>query len=171
MKRTFAIVLMIAGFLVAGASNTQAQNKIGYIDVNELIASMPAAKKADSLLQQFYAALVENANEKNTSLNNAIKKFNEDSGKLSSAVKEVRRKDLQNMVNEMSGLEQKLQNDYEAKKQELSDPIRKDAQAAIQAVAKTNGYNYVFYKEAVIVSPPADDLLPLVKKYMNIKEK
>jgi outer membrane protein len=171
MKRTFAIVIMIAGFLVAGTSNVSAQNKIGYIDVNELIASMPAAKKADSLLQQFYAALVENANEKNTTLNNAIKKFNEDSGKLSKEVKEVKRKDLQNMVNEMSGLEQKLQNDYEAKKQELSEPIRKDAQTAIQAVAKANGYTYVFYKEAVIVSPPADDLLPLVKKHMNIKDK
>jgi outer membrane protein len=36
-------------------------------------------------------------------------------------------------------------------------------------VAKENGYNYVLAKEQLLVSPPADDLLPLVKKKLGIK--
>jgi len=40
---------------------------------------------------------------------------------------------------------------------------------AVQAVAKENGYGYVFEKEALLVAPPGDDILPLVAKRLNIK--
>jgi outer membrane protein len=48
-------------------------------------------------------------------------------------------------------------------------PITKKATDAIQAVAKENGYAYVINKEQLLVSPPADDILPLVKKKLGLK--
>jgi len=39
----------------------------------------------------------------------------------------------------------------------------------VQAVAKENGYTYVLTKEALLVSPPAEDILPLVKKKLGLK--
>ena len=39
----------------------------------------------------------------------------------------------------------------------------------VQAIAKESGYSYVITKEAVMVGPPADDLLALAKKKLNIK--
>ena len=39
----------------------------------------------------------------------------------------------------------------------------------VQQVAKENGYTYVFLKDALLVSPPAEDLLPLVKKKLGLK--
>jgi outer membrane protein len=41
--------------------------------------------------------------------------------------------------------------------------------AAINATAKENGYSYVYTKDALIVAPPADDLLPMVAKKLNLK--
>ena len=52
-------------------------------------------------------------------------------------------------------MDQKIQNQFEQKRQELSLPIQKKLQAAIQDVAKENGYIYVFPREALIVMPPA----------------
>ncbi len=40
---------------------------------------------------------------------------------------------------------------------------------ALNEVAKANGYAYVLNKEALLVAPPGDDLLPLVAKKLNIK--
>jgi outer membrane protein len=37
----------------------------------------------------------------------------------------------------------------------------------INEVAKANGFSYVFRKEALLVNPDADDLLPLVKKKID----
>jgi outer membrane protein len=47
--------------------------------------------------------------------------------------------------------------------------VQKKAQETIQQVAKENGYTYVFLKDALLVSPPAEDLLPLVKKKLGLK--
>jgi outer membrane protein len=40
---------------------------------------------------------------------------------------------------------------------------------AIQTVAKENGYTWVIAKDQLLVSPPADDILPLVKKKLGLK--
>ena len=44
------------------------------------------------------------------------------------------------------------------KDRNLSLPIQRKLQAAIQDVAKENGYTYVFPREALLVCPPADDI-------------
>ena len=55
----------------------------------------------------------------------------------------------------------------EAKREELLGPVAQKANTLIQDVAKTAGYTYVFRKEALMVFPEADDLLPLVKKKLG----
>jgi outer membrane protein len=169
MKKFLSVLIVAAGLLVAGTNNLQAQGKIGYIDVNELIGSMPEAKKADTMLQQYQQALVQSANDKQSALAQAIEKFNTDSTKMSQAVKDVKRKEFQEKISELSGEEQKIQNELERKRQELAGPIQKKALDAIKDVAKDNGYNYVLPKEALLVAPPADDIMPLVKKKLGIK--
>ena len=49
-------------------------------------------------------------------------------------------------------------------------PIQKKAVENVKLVAKEAGYAYVLEAGSLLVSPPADDLLPLVKKKMGIKE-
>jgi outer membrane protein len=168
MKKVFTIVL-IAGAMILTTAKAQAQNKIGYISLNELIANMPEAKKADSTLSLFRDALVASAQDKETALNEAITKFNQDSSKLAQAVKDVKRKDLQAKLQELQGEDQRIQQELQRKQEELSGPIQKKAIDAVNAVAKESGYGYVFHKEALLVSPPGDDITPLVKKKLGIK--
>lgn len=169
MKKVLTLVILATGLLVAG-KQTQAQtNKIGYISINEVIAAMPDAKKADTLLAQFRDALYANAQEKQTTLNEAYQKFVADSLKLTPAVKEVRRKELQQKLQDLQGEEQRINDELQKKQEELGAPIQKKALDAVQTVAKENGYTYVLPKEAVLVGPPGDDLLPLVKKKLNLK--
>ncbi|WP_290794404.1 OmpH family outer membrane protein [Flavihumibacter sp. UBA7668] len=168
MKKVLS-VLMVALGLVAFNHSAQAQTKIGYISFNEIVALMPEAKKADSSLVQFRDALIQSAQEKETALNEAITKFNADSAKMTQAVKDVKRKELQQKLTELQGEEQRIQQELQKRQEELSEPIQKKAMDAVQAVAKESGYTYVFPKEYMIVSPPADDLLPLVKKKLGLK--
>jgi outer membrane protein len=168
MKKVFTIVLMAAALLVANGQ-VKAQTKFGYISVNELLESMPDMKKADSSLQQFREALIQSARDKEATLNEGITKFNADSSKMTTAVKEVKRTELQKKLQELQGEDQRIQQELEKKQQELLAPLQKKALDAINAVAKESNYAYVFIKDALIVSPPADDIAPLVKKKLNIK--
>ncbi|GAO42849.1 OmpH family outer membrane protein [Flavihumibacter petaseus] len=168
MKKGLTILVVALG-LVALGNKASAQTKIGCISFNEIVAAMPEAKKADSVLSQFREALIASAQDKETALNEAIQKFNADSSKMTTAVKDVKRKDLQAKLTELQGEEQRIQQELQKKQEELSGPIQKKAMDAVTAVAKEAGYTHVFPKEYMIVSPPADDLLPLVKKKLGLK--
>ncbi|NII24691.1 OmpH family outer membrane protein [Pseudoflavitalea sp. X16] len=167
MKKFFTGMLFALGLMVAGEVN--AQTKIGYISSQEVVSIMPEARKADSLLTDFKNALIQNATDKQNAFYAAIDKFNKDSATLSDAVKVVKRTELTKMGQELGGEEERIQQQLQQKQQELIQPINRKAYEAIQAVAKEHNYAFVFEKEALLVAPPAEDILPLVAKKLNIK--
>jgi outer membrane protein len=169
MKQFITLTLVSIGIL--GLSPTsQAQNKIGYVSADEIIVLMPEAAKVDTQLNEFQQSLYMNAQDMQTTLNQAVQKFYSDSATMSASLKEVKRGELQKQVQELSGMEQKIQNQFEQKRQELSMPIQRKLQGAIQDVAKENGYTYIFPREALLVMPPADDISSLVRKKLGLRE-
>jgi outer membrane protein len=167
MKRVFT-VLMLA-FAAISFNQAQAQTKIGIISPDEVFGAMPETKKADSNLAAFQKALQETYQDQETELNTALEKFVKDSAKMTPAVKEAKRTDLQARISELQNKQQQLNQALEAEKEKQIKPIREKIFKAIQDVAKENGYAYVFYKESAIVSPEADDITDRVKKKLGIK--
>lgn len=167
--KKIATVVLVTSAVFFVQSEAKAQAKIGYINVSEVIAGMPEAKKADTSLSQFRDALIASATERQNTFNADVQKFIQDSSKLTVAIREVKRTALQKQSQDMAGEEQRIQDELQKKQQELSAPIEKKALDAVQAVAKENGYTYVLPKEAVIVGPPGDDMIALVKKKLGIK--
>ena len=169
MKKFITLGLITMG--IFGLSNTtKAQGKIGYISADEIIVLMPEAAKVDTQLNQYQQSLYQNAQDKQNAFNEAVAKFYKDSATMNPSLKEVKRTELQTQVQELSGAEQKIQQQFEQKRQELSLPIQRKLQQAIQEVAKENGYAYVFPKEALLVAPPGDDIATLVKKKLGLKQ-
>ncbi len=167
MKKFLAAAFILG--TCALASSVSAQNKFGYISTEELISVMPETAKADSNLQQYRTALIQSAQDKQTSLESAIEKFNKDSVSMTTAVKDVKRADLQKMLTDLQGEDQRIQQQLQQRQQELIQPIQRKAFEAIQAVAKENGFTYVFDKNALLVAPPAEDVIQLVAKKLNVK--
>ena len=91
--------------------------------------------------------LYQSAQDKQAAFDDAVAKFYKDSIHYSAQVKEVKRKALQQQVQDMQGEEQRIQQELQKKQEEYSTPIQKKALDAVQAVAKENGYTYVFVKK------------------------
>ena len=168
MKKFITLVLISAGMF--GFSNAANAQKIGYISADEVIQLMPEAADVQTQLDSYQKSLYQNAQDKQTTLNEAVQKFYKDSATMSASLKEVKRTDLQKIAQELSGAEQTIQQQFEQKRQELSVPIQKKLQTAIEEVAKENGYTYVFPREALIYMPPTSDIGPLVKKKLGLKD-
>jgi outer membrane protein len=169
MKKIVTVVAVVMGLVLVGKS-TKAQAKIGTISLAELIPNMPEYKKADtamnefsSALQQQYQDLVNEYQQQQTLLGS------KDTAKYTSAVLEIKRKDLSDLLGKLQNWQTTAQQMSQQKQQELLTPIQKKALDAIQTVAKENGYSYVISKDQLLVSPPADDILPLVKKKLGLK--
>jgi outer membrane protein len=167
MKKFLSVTLFALGLVAAGEVN--AQSKIGFISSQELVSIMPETRKADSTLQDLRNVLIQSATEKQNAFYAAVEKYNKDSATFSSSVKSVKRNELTKLGQDLSGEEERIQQQLQQRQQELLGPINKKAYEAVQSVAKENGYGYVFEKEALLVAPPGDDILPLVAKKLNIK--
>ncbi|GGB09537.1 OmpH family outer membrane protein [Puia dinghuensis] len=169
MKKILTIVAVVMGLVMAGNS-AMAQVKIAYISLQELIPAMPEYKKADTALNDYQNALAQNFEdmkkeyvEKDSLLNS------KDTLKYTKAQLELKKREISDMLIKLQGWQQQAQQMYQQKQQDLITPIQKKAVEAVKAVAKENGFTYVLNKEILLDSPPADDLLPLVKKKLGIK--
>jgi len=169
MKQIVTALVVVMGLTLAGNS-VKAQTKIAFISLQELIPAMPEYKKADTMLNDYQNALQQNFEDlrreyfEQDSLMNS-----KDTVKYTKAQMELKKKNLGELYIKMQGFQQQAQQLYQQKQQDLISPIQKKAVETVQAVAKENGYTWVLTKEALLVSPPAEDLLPLVKKKLNLK--
>lgn len=165
MKQLFFLCVMALGMLTASA-----QNKIGYISTEDLISDMPEAEKADNDLKQYQADLTQQGQDMMKDLSMKDSLFVRDSMKLSASMKEIKRGELIDLYQKVQNWNQQAQEMYQRKAQEMIAPLRSKALDAIKAVAKESGYAYVLDINSVIVAPPGDDILPLVKKKLGIKD-
>jgi len=169
MKKILTVVVVVMGLMMVGNS-TKAQTKIGYISLSELIPAMPEYKKADTALNDYQNALAQNFEDMKKEYYEQDSLLNsKDTAKYTKAQLELKKKNMGEMLIKLQGWQQQAQQLYQQKQQDLIAPIQKKAVDAVQTVAKENGYAFVLTKEALLSSPPADDLLPLVKKKLGVK--
>jgi outer membrane protein len=130
---------------------------------------MPETKKADTAMNDYQQALAQNYDDMRKEFSEQDSLLSsKDTAKYTKAQLELKRKNLGDLYQKMMTFQQQAQQMAQQKNQELLAPIQKKAVEAIQAVAKENGFTYVFVKEQLLVYPPAEDIINLVKKRLGI---
>ena len=162
--------LIVAGVMALGFLSASAQTKIGYVNTDEVIAAMPETDKANKELQEFQESLVKQGEELEKEANDKITQFGKDSATMTPSMKEIKRGELIKLVQRVQGYNNEAQETAKQEAQRKFAPIQQKAMDAIKSVAKKSGYAYVLDFNSVLVGPPGDDILPLVKKKLNIKE-
>ena len=165
MKKTF--VLLMAVFLF-GTSATFAQ-KYGHVNANDIFLAMPGADTLQTALQAYQTELETEYNNMYTELQTKYEKFNREAGTMSTAVRQLREKELSDLQERISIFEQSLQELMQQRQIELMTPFQDKILEAIQAVAKENGYAYIFDSKNLLYSDGGDDVRGLVKKKLGIK--
>lgn len=165
MKKLIVASVMALGFFTASA-----QTKIGYISTEELISVMPEAATADKELEEYKGSLALQGQDMAKDADARAEQFVKDSAKLSASMKEIKRNEILEMYQKVQNWDQIAQQKYNQQAQLKLQPIRVKAMEAIKAVAKEAGYAYILDINSIIVAPPADDIINLVKKKLGIKD-
>ena len=163
-------IIVLAVVAIMGTAATANAQKIGHINTNDLLVAMPETKKAQEKLKVAQDSL-------NVVYGQLIKEYQEkdsvirvDSVKWSLPIKQIRFKEFQDLQEAVQNYSTQAQQVLQQKEQEIFAPVQKAALDAIQTVAKANGYVYVLSRDALLVAPTSDDLLPLVKKFLKIAD-
>ncbi len=167
MKKILSVIAIVGLLAFSGTAN--AQVKIGYIKIDDVVSLFPETAKIDSILERYqvdslnpeYASTVQNYQ-----FNDSLYR---DTVGTPKAVRDEIAKKLPEYIYKIQNWQQ-LSNQYlESKQNEILAPLYRKAYDAIKLVAKEKGYTHVLSKEAFLVAPDGDDMLALVAAKLKLK--
>jgi outer membrane protein len=171
MKNLIKIVV-VAIVVMASVSAVNAQ-KVGHINLSELVTFMPEAKKANTDLDTMQAGLLREIDRKQLEIKTKYDAYKDamSKGTMLPSVQKSREDELNRLQTDLQTFQYQAQDDMDKARNTVFAPIIKAAQDAINAVAKDKGYTYVLDSSAgtILFSTDGDDLMPLVKAKLNLK--
>ena len=167
MKKILTVVLVAAGLLAAGSSD--AQMKVGYIRIDDMVQLMPETAKIDSLLERYQADSINPQYAQIVTLYQYKDSVYKDSvHPAPPAVKKQIEQELPTLIYQIQNWQQIVNQALQSKQDELLAPIYRKVYDAIKLVAKEKGYTHVMSKEALLVAPDGDDMLAAVAAKLKV---
>jgi len=146
--------------------------KFGYINSAELFQEIPEVKEAQANLETYQAQLQKKGQEMLTAYQTEAQAIGlkAQQGELSPKAQDVEAQKLKSKEVEIAKFQQESEQKIMQKNETLFKPIRDKIQTAIDAVAKENGYAYIFdYSVGVLIYADAStDVTGLVKAKLGM---
>ena len=172
-RLTLAAALLTAGTLAATSAQAQAPLKIGYTDVQYVLAQMPESKQIESDLKVYNTQLEGQLKSKSAELETKYKAYQQGEATMTDIVKADKQKEMQGMQQSIQEFQQSAQQSLQQKQQTLLKPALDKLQKNIDIVANENGFTYVFNSDGggsplLLHAPKEGDISDLVLKKMGI---
>lgn len=162
--------LLFAAILFLGATSfSMAQSKIAHINTNELIEAMPAMKTARTELEKLGKTYEAEIQTMATEYQNKMKQYQAEVETKTDEENAKRAEEVQTIEQSIRQYQQNAQQDIQKKETDLMKPIFEKAKAAIQKVAKAQGFQYVLdsTQGSGVLLADGKDLMADVKKELG----
>ena len=160
--------LLFATALFIGASSfVSAQNKIAHINKEELIKAMPAYATAQAEVEKLAKTYEAEFQDQLKEIENLVKQYNAEAAAQTDEENIKRKKQVDGMKQALAMYQQQKNQDLSKKEYDLLKSIADDADAAIQAVAKAQGFQYVL-DSAMFIVADGKDLMADVKAHLKL---
>ena len=168
MKHLKTLVLATV-FLMGSTSIMNAQSKVAHINTQELVAAMPDTKAAQAEIEKLSKTYEADIQTMVTEFQNKIKQYDAEAATQTQEENQKRQAEVQTMEQSIRQYQGQAQQDLQKKEFDLLKPITDKAKAAIQKVARAQGFQYVLDStqgQGVILSD-GTDLMVAVKKELG----
>ncbi|APG64246.1 hypothetical protein LPB136_02180 [Tenacibaculum todarodis] len=166
LKKALLIITLLFGAVIY----TNAQTKVAHINTQELISSMPEMKVAKSKFDKLQESLGNDIQASVTKYRNKLTQYKNDAINKTTAENEARKKELAELERRIQEAQAAAQKTAEAKYIDLTKPIQEKALAAIQKVARAQGFLYVLDETegSGLLLADGTNLMSAVKRELGI---
>lgn len=170
MLRNCTLPLLVILLVVLSFTASRAQSKIAYIDMQQLIFSMPETKRAYDTLQRYEEELVKDGELLVKEFQQKVDEFNKVEPTLKEDIKQIRIKELETTKNSIEEYKVRMQQKLANRQQALTSPIVARAKKAVADLAAEKGYVCVLdSSKDILVAATCEDLLTPAKQKLGIK--
>ncbi|MDT0650365.1 OmpH family outer membrane protein [Autumnicola edwardsiae] len=135
------IGLLITLFFVSVIAN--AQTKTGTIDPEFILSKMPEITEVNTGLEGYNEELQGNLQESISNYETLIADYQENNSALTEEQKKEKETEIIGLENEIKGFRQKASVMIQMKRNELSEPLYRKIEAAMQKVIQAEGYTHI----------------------------
>ena len=162
--------IILITFLSIVAFNSNAQNKFGHLDSQELLLLMPERKAAENSIADFAKTLEAQLSAMSAEYQQGLQEYQANEANYNDLVKKDKEAEILGLQQRIQTFQQDAQQSLAAKEQELLEPVLSKARKAIEEVAKEGKYTYIFDKTGgtILYANESEDVLPLVKKKLGL---
>jgi len=168
-------ILLVLFVMVAGVFSANAQNKskIGVINIGELLKVMPEYDSVMVAYQNKYDQMQKDLQQLYTEFETKKTAFVNDQDNLTEMMKGIRAQELDDLQKRIQAFQEGAQEELNKFVEEEQAPILKKIRDAVKVVAEKNGFSHVLNnsQDQVLYAEEKFDILPLVKKELNIQDK
>lgn len=170
MKKNL-IFLFVAMFAIGTSAFAQKTIKLGHINSSELMQIMPGKDSAQTAFQAEVSLLESELTAMQEELQKKYNDYQERKAQMTDLIRGTKEQELTDLNQRIQTYQQNAQQKLQEKEKELLQPIIDRAKEAIAAVAKENGYTYIFDTSAgtLLYQQDSDDIMALVKKKLGLK--
>ena len=170
MKHTIRLLAVIAFVSFTFAAAAQKSPKFGHLDFAKLYGMMPGQDSIKAAYEAYAKGLQNQMTTMQAELENKYADYTTNQATMSNIIKQTKEREIQDLQTRIETFNQQAQQDLADKENELTAPVIEKAKKAVEAVAKENGYTYVFNSSQgmLLYAEPADDITTLVKKKLGI---
>lgn len=176
-KISFMRTTILALVLITASFVSQAQNKFAYVDIDYVLKSIPDYADAQRQLDEQTANWQKEIDSKYDEVDKLQKQFQAEQVLLTDEMKKQRQADIESKSKAAKDLQKKrfgYQGELFQKRQELIQPIQDKVYEAIQKIANTKSYDFVFDKSSgttVLYANPKINISDDVLKAMGYSPK
>ena len=170
MKHTIRLFAVLAFVSFTFAAAAQKAPKFGHLDFAKLYAMMPGQDSIKTAYETYAKDLQNQMATMQAELENKYADYTTNQATMSNIIKQTKEREIQDLQTRIETFNQQAQQDLADKENELTAPVIEKARKAVEAVAKENGYTYIFNSSQgmLLYSDPGDDITTLVKKKLGI---
>lgn len=161
--------LFIAIVMFFGAQVTNAQTKVGHIDVSTLMTTMPAMKAAEAQLTKLREGYDTEYKKLVAEYQTKAAQYQKEAETAGDLLNQTRSQEMQDMGTRIQKYQDDASKSLQDKQIELQKPLTEKALAAIQKVARAKGVQYVLDSTvgSGVLLADGMDLLADVKKELG----
>lgn len=169
--KTIKSILLVIAVTLSTFTFAQKSVKIGHINSNELLAAMPERETVQKQIEDHAAQLTATMDAMRKEYETKVGEFQAKQDVMTDIIRDNKIKEITDLEKRITEFQKTAQADLQKKEETLLQPIIDKAKKAIDDVAKENNYTYILDSSlgVVLYSIDSDDILPLVKKKLNIQ--
>jgi outer membrane protein len=164
MKKLSVLFAAVIMFAFVGVAQAQ---KVASMEYESVLAAMPETKKMTSDLDTFSKTKGEELNKQAEAFQKEVQAYQAEGAKLTEAQRQAKEAELQKKQQNLQQLQGTAQNDLAQKRDTAVKPIIEKLNAAVNKVAKAEGYDFIIDASALIYKA-GPDATSAVKKELGL---